>query len=79
VITVEASDVRTSLPSLLERVEHGEEVIITRHGEAIARLVPVAAAGRADVSAAIAELKRLRARTTLGGYSWQELRGEGRR
>ena len=78
-ITVGAFDAKTHLSSLLERVEGGEEILITRHGKAIARLVPAAAADRADVRAAIAKLKELRAHTTLGGLSWRELRDEGRR
>lgn len=78
-VTVGAFDAKTHLSSLLERVERGEEVLITRHGKAIARLVPAAAAERANVQAVIAKLKQLRARTGLGGLSWQELRDEGRR
>ncbi len=78
-ITVGAFDAKTHLSSLLERVERGEEILITRHGKAIARLVPAAAADRVDVRAAIAKLKQLRAKTILGGLSWKELRDEGRR
>ncbi len=33
-------EARNSLSSLLERVEKGEEITITRHGKAVARLVP---------------------------------------
>ena len=55
-ITVGAFDAKTHLSSLLERVERGEEILITRHGKAIARLVPEAAADRVDVRAAIAKL-----------------------
>lgn len=78
-ITVGAFDAKTHLSSLLERVERGEEILITRHGKAIARLVPAVAADRADVQAAIATLKELRAGTTLGGLSWKKLRDKGRR
>lgn len=78
-ITVGAFEAKTHLSSLLERVERGEEILITRHGKAIARLVPAAIAERADVQAAVARLKELRAGTTLEGLSWKELRDEGRR
>jgi prevent-host-death family protein len=77
--TVGSFEAKTHLSSLLERVERGEEVLITRHGKAIARLVPAAAADRADVKATISRLKELRAGTTLGGLSWKALRDEGRR
>jgi prevent-host-death family protein len=78
-LTVGAFEAKTHLSSLLERVERGEEVLITRHGKAIARLVPAAVADRARVDEAIARLKTLRAGSSLGGLSWKELRDEGRR
>jgi prevent-host-death family protein len=37
---IQASEAKTHLPRLLSVVEHGETVIITRHGKPIARLVP---------------------------------------
>ncbi|MEQ1949907.1 type II toxin-antitoxin system prevent-host-death family antitoxin [Mesorhizobium sp. CN2-181] len=33
-------EARNSLSALLELVEHGEEITITRHGRPVARLVP---------------------------------------
>ena len=39
---VRASGAKTHLPRLLDDVERGETVIITRHGRAIARLIPEA-------------------------------------
>ncbi|WP_430647613.1 type II toxin-antitoxin system Phd/YefM family antitoxin [Agromyces sp. GXS1127] len=39
--TVGAYEAKTHLPALIERVEAGEEITITRHGTAVARLVPV--------------------------------------
>jgi prevent-host-death family protein len=77
--TVGAFEAKTHLSSLLERVERGEEVVITRHGKPIARLVPAERIDRERVSAAIAELKELAEEQTLGGLSWKELRDEGRR
>jgi prevent-host-death family protein len=78
-ITVGAFEAKTHLSALLERVAGGEEVLITRHGKAIARLVPAAAAERARIDAAIAGLKAARAGVTLGGLDWKDLRDEGRR
>jgi prevent-host-death family protein len=37
---IQASEARTHLPRLLDEVERGETLIITRHGRAIARIVP---------------------------------------
>jgi prevent-host-death family protein len=78
-ITVGAFEAKTHLSALLERVGHGEEVVITRHGKPIARLVPAAAAERGHIDAAIARLKAARAGVTLGGLDWKELRDAGRR
>ena len=39
---VQASEAKAHLPSLLDAVERGETVIITRHGKPIARIVPEA-------------------------------------
>jgi prevent-host-death family protein len=38
-ITVGTFEAKTKLSELLDRVEQGEEVVITRHGKEIARLV----------------------------------------
>jgi prevent-host-death family protein len=40
--SVGSHEARTHLSRLLEEVEGGAEIVITRHGKAIARLVPAA-------------------------------------
>ena len=37
---VRSSDAKARLPQLLDEVERGETIIITRHGRPIARIVP---------------------------------------
>lgn len=78
-ITVGAFEAKTHLSSLLERVAQGEEIIITRHGKPLARLVPVNVADRSRIDSAISKLKVLRKNCTLDDISWQSLRDEGRR
>ncbi|TVR84955.1 MAG: type II toxin-antitoxin system Phd/YefM family antitoxin [Rhodospirillales bacterium] len=78
-ITVGSFEAKTHLSALLERVQRGEEVVITRHGKAVARLVPAAAADRAHLNDVIARIKRARSGVTLDGVDWKELRDEGRR
>jgi len=41
VITVGSFEAKTKLAELLDKVEAGETVTITRHGTAVAKLVPV--------------------------------------
>jgi prevent-host-death family protein len=77
-IEVGAYEAKTRLSSLLDKVEQGEEVVITRHGAPVARLVPARVANKAEIDEAIAQLKEMRKGLTLGGLSWKELRDAGR-
>ncbi len=60
---IQASEAKTHVPQLLDDVERGETVVITRHGRAIARIVPEAHLRQAEVDRAIASIKALRQRT----------------
>jgi len=77
-ITIGAFKAKTHLSALLERVAAGEEVVITKHGKPIARLVGAGKFDRKRADEAFERLKELRRGTTLGGLSWKELRDEGR-
>jgi prevent-host-death family protein len=80
---VSVFDAKNKLSALLDQVERGEEVVITRRGKPIARIVPAAdPAGRAR--AVVREMQDLRASIAARGarFSWEELkaaRDEGRR
>ena len=78
-ITIGAFEAKTHLSTLLDRVAGGEEVVITKHGKPVARLVSAVHIDRTRVDEAIEKLKALRKSTTLGGLSWKALRDEGRR
>lgn len=69
---------KTHLPDLLARVAHGEQITITRHGRAVARLVPAEPAAQRDVPGVISELKAL-ARGRRTDMSFREMIDEGRR
>jgi len=57
---IQASDAKTHLPQLLDDVERGETILITRHGKPIARLVPETSRRQAEISQAIADLRAMR-------------------
>ena len=78
-IIVGPFEAKTHLSRLLERVAEGEEVVITKHGKPVARLVSAAHIDRERVNDAFKKLKLLRRQTTLGGLSWHALRDAGRR
>jgi antitoxin (DNA-binding transcriptional repressor) of toxin-antitoxin stability system len=48
-VTYNVHDAKTHLSKLLERVEHGEEVIIARAGVPVARLVRELPAGQREL------------------------------
>lgn len=48
-VTVGVHEAKTTLSRLLRRAASGEEVVITRGGEPVARLVPVRRAGHREL------------------------------
>jgi prevent-host-death family protein len=54
---IAASDAKARFSELLDKVEKGQTVIITRHGRAIARLVPDEDKRQKDVDDAIARIR----------------------
>ena len=77
-----AFEAKNKLGQLLDLVEHGEEVIITRHGKAVARLVPPKqAVNRDQARAAIRRIRERAEKLKLGPFEWREwksYRDEGR-
>ena len=61
--TVQASEAKSRLLQLLDDVEQGETIVITRHGRPIARLEPEAASRSAEIEGAIGDLRQLGRRT----------------
>ena len=77
---IQASDAKTHLPQLLDDVEGGETLIITRHGRPIARIVPETDRRQEEIDKALAAIRELRTRT--GRISVSDLlsaRDEGRK
>ena len=75
-------EAKNTLSALLDRAEHGEEIVITRRGRPIAKLVPFRA--EVDRREAEAAADRLRARAKakkrgpLDWEEWKKYRDEGR-
>ena len=82
-LQVGAFDAKNTLGSLLDRVENGEEVLITRHGKPVARLVRPQIEDRKTRSAeAIDGIRALARELNLGPFDFEEFkaaRDEGRR
>ena len=75
-----AFEAKTHLSELLDRVERGEELVITRRRPAGGAARPVPAMhGSGDAAEAVKRLRALRRGQHLGGIDWRELRDAGRR
>jgi len=80
-----AFQAKNTLGTLLDRVENGEEIVITRHGRAVARLVPNNR--MVDRNQTLAALERIRKRAQRlqqekpEAFDWpavKKLRDQGR-
>jgi prevent-host-death family protein len=76
-------DAKNKFSELLAKAERGEEIVITRRGRPVAKLVPLEAGH--DIGQARAAMKRIRTlaqEMKLGRFDWQEwksYRDQGRR
>ncbi len=81
-VQVGAFEAKNTLGSLLDRVERGEEVLITRHGKPVAQLVrPRETFDRAAADAAYARMRARAQSLQMGPFDWEDykkLRDEGR-
>ena len=70
---VGAFEAKNKLGQLLDLVEQGEEVTITRHGKAIARLVPAQRVhSRGQARAAVLRIRERAEAQKLGRFDWTE-------
>jgi prevent-host-death family protein len=74
-----AFEAKNKFGTLLDWVERGEEVLITRRGRAVARLVPAQPGADRDKARRAADgLIAARRGVTLGGLKIKDLVNEGR-
>jgi prevent-host-death family protein len=77
-----AFEAKNRFGQLLDWAEHGEEILITRHGKEVARLVPARQSlNRDEARAAIQRIRARAEQLKLGRFDWSEwkaYRDEGR-
>ena len=74
---VGAFEAKNKLSALLDRVEKGEEIIITRHGRPIARLVPnIGSIDPSQVRAAFDRIRERAAQNNFGQFDWESLKAD---
>ncbi len=59
IVTVGAFEAKTKLSELLDRAEHGENVIITKHGKPVAMIGPLPQANPQDKELDLDKLRRI--------------------
>lgn len=75
-----AFEAKNTFGGLLDRVERGEEIVITRRGKPVARLAPLSEPfDRQRAREAAERILESRKGVTLGGISIRELIDEGQR
>ena len=66
--TISAADAESRFPELLDRVSRGEEIVVTRDGQPIARLAPERPKGLDGVRKAVENLRALQQDMTKRGF-----------
>ncbi len=56
---IQASEAKARLSQLLDEVERGDTIVITRHGRAIARIIPEAQRRQQEIKEALDSIKTL--------------------
>ncbi len=77
--TVGAFEAKTRFSALLERAERGEQIVITRRGKPIAKLVRIDPTADEEGVDLLNRFRETRKNATPGGSSWKELRDSGRK
>ena len=70
--TVTAYEAKTHLPRLIRAAEHGETVIITRHGKPVAQLGPVQNRTREEIAQVITYVRKAWG-NTAGGVTKEQV------
>ena len=77
--TVGAYEAKTRLSELIDRVQRGDRITITRHGVPVAMLVSPSGQPKRAARETIAELREYRKGLRLRGLSVRKMISEGRR
>lgn len=77
--SIGAFEAKTHFSALLDQVAKGEQIIITKHGHPVAKLISIKATDKSRIRDTILKLKEFSKSNTLNGLDWKTLRDEGRK
>ena len=78
--TLRAVEAKSHFSEIIDRASKGEEFIVTRRGEPVAKVVPFAKRSASDVKELLADLREFREDTRpvrKPGESWNDIAREG--
>lgn len=77
-MSMSIAEAKSQFSAVVDRAAAGEEIVLTRHGKPVAKLVPLALSAAKDVEAMVRRMREGRT-ATIGMSDWKELRDFGRR
>ncbi len=77
--TIGIFEAKTHFSTLLDRVEHGESITITRHGRRVAKIEPIKAHDPEKAQQALDRFLARQKPTRPCDMTWKEMRDEGRK
>lgn len=77
--TIGAFEAKTHLSKLLEKIEQGEQFVITKHGRPVAKLVPISNFDPLTARLAIEKIKQFSKHHSLKGLTLKQIINEGRK
>jgi prevent-host-death family protein len=78
-VSIGITEAKTKFSALLNRAQRGQQILITRRGKPVARLMPIETTRKGQRSVAMERLRELRKGTALGNLNWREVRDAGRK
>ena len=76
-VHIGAFEAKNTLGSLLDRVERGEEIVITRHGRPVAKLAPCTPdIDREGATEALARMRARAAAARIEPVAWEDLKAD---
>ena len=71
--TIGAFEAKTHFSQLIKRVSSGEEIFITKRGQAVAKIIPIDKGSNNIVTkSAVERIKLLAQKMQLGKFDWEE-------
>jgi len=76
---INLSEAKAHFSSIIDKVASGDEIIITRHGHPLAKIIPIQSSPAKDIKTVFENIASIRRSTKTDGSTINELKNIGRR